>query len=103
MIPHLFRVIPGSHFQRMYGNDLNPYLYDLMTTCADHLHWAGGALAGLATGEQHGVLGGGHAHVGGMIYLADNWPETYRNTLFTVQHPRPSGQQRPPRSHRRRV
>ena len=42
VIAHLFRVIPGSHFQRMYGNDFNPHLYDLMTTCADHLHWAGG-------------------------------------------------------------
>ena len=42
VIAHLFRVIPGSHFERMYGNDFNPHLYDLMTTCADHLHWAGG-------------------------------------------------------------
>ena len=33
--------------------------------------------------KQHAVLGGGHAHVGGMIYLGDNWPESYRNTLFT--------------------
>ena len=29
------------------------------------------------------MLGGGHAHVGGMIYLGDNWPDSYRNTLFT--------------------
>ncbi len=83
VIPHLFRVIPGSHFQRMFGNDLNPFVYDLMETCADHLHWAGGRWQDSRSGEQHGVLGGGHAHVGGMIYLADNWPETYRNGLFT--------------------
>jgi putative membrane-bound dehydrogenase-like protein len=83
VIPHLFRVIPGSHFQRMFGNDLTPYVYDLMTTCADHLHWAGGRWQDSRSGEQHGVLGGGHAHVGGMIYLADNWPESYRNGLFT--------------------
>lgn len=26
----------------MYGQDLNPYTYSLMESCADHLHWAGG-------------------------------------------------------------
>ncbi len=26
---------------------------------------------------------GGHSHVGTMIYLGDNWPEIYRNHLFT--------------------
>jgi putative membrane-bound dehydrogenase-like protein len=84
VIPHLFRVIPGSHFQRMYGNDFNPFAYDLMTTCADHLHWAGGRWQDSREGRgQHGVVGGGHAHVGAMIYLADNWPALYRNTLFT--------------------
>ena len=91
VIAHLFRVIPGSHFERMYGNDFNPHLYDLMTTCADHLHWAGGRWQDSREGNRiHEMLGGGHAHVGGMIYLADNWPEPYRGTLFTVQHPRPS-------------
>ncbi len=85
VIAHLFRVIPGSHFQRMYGNDFNPHLYDLMTTCADHLHWAGGRWQDSREGNRiHQSFGGGHAHVGGMIYLADNWPATYRDTLFTV-------------------
>jgi putative membrane-bound dehydrogenase-like protein len=84
VIAHLFRVIPGSHFERMFGNDFNPHLYDLMTSCADHLHWAGGRWQDAREGRpQHGAFGGGHAHVGGMIYLADNWPEKYRNTLFT--------------------
>ena len=85
VIAHLFRVIPGSHFERMYGNDFNPHLYDLMTTCADHLHWAGGRWQDSREGNRiHETFGGGHAHVGGMIYLADNWPEKYRGTLFTV-------------------
>jgi putative membrane-bound dehydrogenase-like protein len=85
VIAHLFRVIPGSHFQRMYGNDFNPHLYELMTTCADHLHWAGGRWQDAREGNRlHDTFGGGHAHVGGMIYLADNWPDKYRNTMFTV-------------------
>jgi putative membrane-bound dehydrogenase-like protein len=85
VIAHLFRVIPGSHFERMYGNDFNPHLYELMTSCADHLHWAGGRWQDAREGNPiHGSFGGGHAHVGGMIYLADNWPERYRGTMFTV-------------------
>ena len=30
VIKHLFHVVPGAHFQRMYGQDLNPHVYDLM-------------------------------------------------------------------------
>ena len=32
VIAHLWHVIPGAHFQRMFGQDLNPYVYDLMTS-----------------------------------------------------------------------
>jgi putative membrane-bound dehydrogenase-like protein len=85
VIAHLFRAVPGSHFERMYGNDFNPHLYELMTTCADHLHWAGGRWQDSREGNRiHESFGGGHAHVGGMIYLADNWPTKYRDTMFTV-------------------
>jgi putative heme-binding domain-containing protein len=85
VIAHLFRVVSGSHFDRMYGNDFNPHLYGLMSSCADHLHWAGGRWQDSREGNRiHESFGGGHAHVGGMIYLADNWPERYRGTMFTV-------------------
>ncbi len=30
------------------------------------------------------LIGGGHAHVGAMIYLGDNWPAEYRGDLFTL-------------------
>src|SRR5207302_9302683 len=30
----------------------------------------------------HNEAGGGHAHAGGMIYLGDNWPDSYRNSIF---------------------
>jgi putative membrane-bound dehydrogenase-like protein len=84
VIPHLFHVIPGAHFQRMYGEDLVPNLYELMETCADHLHWAGGHWTDSREGKgKHGEAGGGHAHVGAMIYLADNWPDQYRGNVFT--------------------
>ena len=37
---------------------------------------------GLGSREED-LAGGGHAHCGTMIYLGDNWPKSYRNTLFT--------------------
>ena len=84
VLPHVYRVFPGSHFQRMYGEDMNPHSYQLMETCADHIHWAGGHWTDSRSGlGKHGEAGGGHAHVGAMIYLGDNWPDTYRNSLFT--------------------
>lgn len=84
VIPHLFHVVPGAHFQRMYGEDLAPYRYALLETCADHIHWAGGLWTDSREGKgKHGEAGGGHAHVGAMIYLGDNWPDQYRDNVFT--------------------
>jgi putative membrane-bound dehydrogenase-like protein len=84
VIAHVFHVVPGAHYKRMYGQDLNPNVYALMQTCADHLHWGGGDWTE-SRGNQprHSEAGGGHAHVGAMIYLGDNWPNRYRDTLFT--------------------
>jgi putative membrane-bound dehydrogenase-like protein len=84
VIPHLFHVIPGAHFQRMFGEDVVPNRYELMETCADHLHWAGGRWQDSREGRgKHGEAGGGHAHVGAMVYLGNNWPDRYRNGVFT--------------------
>ncbi len=84
VIDHAFHVIPGGHYQRMYGSDFNPHLYKLMGSCCDHLHWGGGAWTTSRGGEgKHSEAGGGHAHSGCMIYLGDNFPKEYRNNLFT--------------------
>ena len=84
VIPHLFHVVPGAHFQRMFGEDMAPHSYALLETCADHIHWAGGLWTDSREGKgKHGEAGGGHAHIGAMIYLGDNWPEAYRNDVFT--------------------
>jgi putative membrane-bound dehydrogenase-like protein len=42
VIKHIFHVIPGGHYVRMFGQDPNPHIYGLMESCADHQHWAGG-------------------------------------------------------------
>ncbi|MEK6260539.1 MAG: PVC-type heme-binding CxxCH protein [Planctomycetota bacterium] len=85
VIEHAFHVVPGARFKRMFGQDFNPRTFELMQTCADHIHWAGGTWEGSrnATGK-HGEAGGGHAHSGAMIYLGDQFPAEYRNNLFTV-------------------
>ena len=47
--------------------------------------------------------GGGHAHVGAMIYLGDNWPDRVPQRRLHVQHPRPPRQPRPPGTARARA
>ncbi len=85
VIPHVFHVVPGAHFERMFGRDFDPHLYGLMESCADHIHWAGGAWQSSRGGKgKHDAPGGGHAHSGAMVYLGDNWPDEYRGSLFTA-------------------
>lgn len=87
VIGHLWHAVPGCHVERMYGTDLEPHVYDLVPQVADHVHWD--------TGEKwhevrHGVsdgtsaAGGGHAHIGLMIYQGDAWPADYRGGVYTL-------------------
>jgi len=88
VIGHLWHVIPGAHFERMYGEDLDPHVYGLIPQTADHIHW--GAAEHWGDIRKTGLTpatdraGGGHAHCGMMIYLGDNWPKEYRGDLFTL-------------------
>jgi putative membrane-bound dehydrogenase-like protein len=85
VIKHVFQVIPGAHYDRMFGEDKSaPNLYGLIPSCADHIHWAGGAWQEARGGEKHSEAGGGHAHVGAMVYLGDNWPDAWRGHLYTM-------------------
>jgi putative membrane-bound dehydrogenase-like protein len=84
VIKHLFHVIPGAHFERMYGQDINPHSYALMPSIADYLHWAGGDwTTSRGNKPEHSDAGGGHAHSGAVVYLGDNFPAEYRNSLLT--------------------
>ncbi len=83
VIAHLWHVVPGAHFQRMYGDDPVPHVYAPLKSCADHLHFIGDWTDVRKGPNQSADAGGGHAHVGAMVYLGDNWPDAYRNGLFT--------------------
>ena len=82
--PHLFHVIYGAHYEPWRNRESSQYAYQRIDTIADHLHFVGAwnVHDGLNSAAED-QAGGGHAHCGTMVYLGDNWPEQYRNTLFT--------------------
>ncbi|MBD3673529.1 MAG: c-type cytochrome [Planctomycetaceae bacterium] len=84
VIGHMWHVIPGAHYKRMFGQDFNPHVYSLMDQHADHYHWdASQKWTDSREGAGvHGELGGGHSHCGGMIYLGDDFPVEYRGRMF---------------------
>ncbi len=88
VIGHLWQVIPGAYYRRMYGEHPNPHLYELIDQTADHLHWntaeTWDQIRKLGVTGPTSLAGGGHAHSGLMMYLGDNWPDQYRNTMFTA-------------------
>ena len=81
---HLWHIIPGAHFKESFGQSSNPYIYERIDHHADHWHFD---IEGKWQDSRDGAanaFGGGHAHVGMMIYQADQWPKQYRNKLFTL-------------------
>ena len=89
VIGHLFHVVPGARFQRMYGAHFNPHTYQVIPQTADHVHWdttkekwndAKKASLSDATDQA----GGGHAHCGMLIYQGHNWPQEFHNKILTA-------------------
>ncbi len=83
---HLWHLIPGSHLVRPHTIEPNPRAYALIDQHADHYHWDNSRplTYGSKVGPDDARRGGGHAHSGLMIYLADQWPPEYRGKLFTL-------------------
>ncbi len=81
--PHLFHVIQGAHYEPWRNRESSQFAYERIGTIADHLHFVGrtNVQQGIGSAEED-AAGGGHAHCGTMIYLGDNWPDRYRNTVF---------------------
>jgi len=62
VIPHLFHVVQGGVYHKQSRPHVNPYIYDDIKTIRDHTHLS--------------------AHGGARFYLADAFPESYRDRLF---------------------
>ncbi len=79
---HLWHLIPGAHLVDSSTN--NPFVYEKLDTIADHYHYdRSGKWSDSRDGKANN-FGGGHAHIGMMIYQGDQWPNQYRNKLFTL-------------------
>lgn len=88
VIPHMWHMLQGARYHRQGGRHFNPHVYDDIKTIADHAHYVGNIRDHAWWGKEPQApadtlaAGGGHAHCGAMIYLGDNWPERYRDSIF---------------------
>ena len=82
-------VVQGGHYWNQSNNGYAafvspqplpgmPWMKNYLLASARYGHGEGGA-GKPGTAQVYG----GHSHVGTMIYLGDNWPEEYRDHLFT--------------------
>jgi putative membrane-bound dehydrogenase-like protein len=81
---HLWHQIPGAHYMRPHTIDPNPRVYSLIDQHADHWHFDTSSDWTKSRDGAANTFGGGHAHIGMMIYQGDNWPAGNRGKLFTV-------------------
>jgi len=81
---HLWHHFAGAHFVRPHTIDPNPRAYALIDQHADHWHFDTANGWQKSRDGMANDLGGGHAHIGMMIYQGDNWPAEYRGRLFTL-------------------
>lgn len=87
VIGHVWHGIPGSYTDRMFGTHLNPHVYETLPMIGDHWHFDKGneKWSDLRDKPMSGVtdgLGGGHAHVGCVIYNGGAWPDEYKGKIF---------------------
>ncbi|PAW84787.1 MAG: hypothetical protein B9S33_11040 [Pedosphaera sp. Tous-C6FEB] len=81
---HLWHGITGAHYVRPHTIDPNPRTYALIDQHADHWHFDTASDWTKSRDGAADAFGGGHAHIGMMIYQGDNWPAEYRGRLFTL-------------------
>ncbi|MCC9600360.1 c-type cytochrome [Stieleria sp. JC731] len=84
VIGHLWHCMPGAHFIESFGESPNPLVYERLDMIADHYHYDRNGSWQESRDGAANELGGGHAHIGMMIYQAGKWPVQYQNKLFTL-------------------
>ncbi|MGE9268555.1 MAG: PVC-type heme-binding CxxCH protein [Verrucomicrobiales bacterium] len=89
VIGHLWHAIPGAHFKESSGGPRHPHLYERLDMIADHYHYDRNGTWQESRAGAADDFGGGHSHIGGLIYQGDNWPAKYRGHYLTLnQHGR---------------
>lgn len=91
VIGHLWHVVPGARYRRMYGEHLSPHTYGIIEQTADHFHWdtnelwhdirKDGVTIMTKTTDQ---AGGGHAHCGLAILQGEPYPQALQGSLLTL-------------------
>ncbi|MCR9294103.1 MAG: c-type cytochrome [bacterium] len=81
---HFWQCIPGAHYVRPHTLDVNPYSYELIDMHADHWHFDTGKSWTASRDGAANDYGGGHAHIGMMVYQEDKWPQEYRGAVMTI-------------------
>ncbi len=91
VIGHLWHVVPGARYRRMYGEHLHPNTYGIIEQTADHFHWdtndlwhdirKDGVTIMTQTTDQ---AGGGHAHCGMMILQGQPYPEKLQGSVLAL-------------------
>lgn len=85
VLPHLYHVIPGAHYERRRPSPLSTYAYKTIPTIADHRHWAGAKWEDSRGGSAEQLaLGGGHAHSGAMVYRGGLFPQEYWGKVYMI-------------------
>jgi putative membrane-bound dehydrogenase-like protein len=93
VIPHFYNMVQGGRYIRQgSASHFNPYIFESIDTIADHRHYTGAIQEHAFWNENKSLrppapadtsaLGGGHAHSGLALYLADTFPENYRGEAF---------------------
>lgn len=84
VIGHLWHMMPGAHFKEPFGESPNPLVFDRIDMIADHYHFDRNGSWTKSRDGAANEFGGGHAHIGMMIYQSDVWPKKYHDQLFTL-------------------
>ena len=88
VIGHLWHVVPGARYRRMYGEHFNPHTYGVIEQTADHFHWDTKEnwhdIRKVGVTSTTDEAGGGHAHSGLTILQGHGFPDQYNGSVLAV-------------------
>ncbi|RMF40069.1 MAG: cytochrome C [Planctomycetota bacterium] len=81
---HFWHSIPGAHYDRPHTVDANRHVYQLLDTHADHWHFDTGKGWTASRDGAANDFGGGHAHIGMLLYQERLWPLPHDRSILTI-------------------